>query len=93
MHWPPLGLEGVSLVGGPGGSRLALTTPGSYEVMFSAQVFKEGNAKEAFVELWSQRGVEGGTSEPIAFSNTRTYLPEQRNAYDVVTVSLLVTTT
>lgn len=86
-------VEGVSLVGGPGGSRVAFATPGTYEVMFSAQVFKEGNVKDAFVEFWFQRGVEGSASEPIAFSNTRTYLPEQRDAYDVVTVSLLVTTT
>ncbi len=61
--------------------------------MFSAQIYKDGADRDATVEIWFQRGVAGESSEPIPFSNTRLFLPEQRNAYDVMTVNLLVTTT
>lgn len=85
--------DGISIVGGAEDSRIALAEPGTYEFMFSAQVFKQGNLRDASVEIWFQRGTEGASSTPIAFSNTRTYLPQQRDSYDVMTVSLLVTTT
>lgn len=51
------------------------------------------SAQDAVVELWFQHGPSGGASSPIAFSNTRMLLPPDRDAYDVMTVSLLVTTT
>ncbi len=82
--------RGISVTGG---SRIVLSTPGTYEVMFSAQILKSGALRDGVVEIWFQRGVGVGASTPIAFSNTRAYLPEQRDAYDVMTVSLLVTTT
>lgn len=42
--------------------------------------------------MWFQRGLAGGASNPIAFSNSRMILPPDRDAYDVMTVNPLVTT-
>lgn len=81
---------GISIVGD---SRITFSTPGTYEVMFSAQIFHANRAQDAVVELWFQRGPSGGASSPIAFSNTRMLLPPDRDSYDVMTVSLVVTTT
>lgn len=82
--------SGVSIVDD---SRITLATPGTYEVMFSAQVFHAQRAQDAVVEVWFQRGLAGGASSQIAFSNSRMILPPDRDAYDVMTVNLLVTTT
>ena len=60
--------------------------------MFSEQIYKAGAERDATVEILFQRGVPGEPSATVPFSNTRLFLPQQRNAYDVMTVSLLVTT-
>jgi hypothetical protein len=75
------------------GSRLILPTPGTYEVLFSAQIHKPSVQQASSVEIWFQRGLPGGSSSPIASSNTRVFLPKDRDSYEVMTVSLLVTTT
>lgn len=81
---------GITVVGD---SRITFSVPGTYEVMFSAQLFHAAVANNAVVEMWFQRGIAGGESTAIPFSNTRMLLPKDRNAYDVMTVSLLVTLT
>lgn len=83
---------GVSIEGTPA-TRITFATPGTYELMFSAQLFHASTANNAVVELWFQRGPAGGVSTAVPFSNTRMLLPKDREAYDVMAVSLLLTTT
>ena len=80
-------------VGGDPPTRVTFEPPGTTEVAFSAQIFHAQRAQGAIIEMWFQHGTAGSSdSIPIGFSNSRALLPPDRDAYDVMTVSLLITT-